>query len=182
MQNSPKKWRRDTRGAALVEGVLALCLVTVGTMVAVSFLVNSGMMVYYKQKLAFVCAQVATQAAAKPQMDDMVVDQMARDFLTQMGLPTKDLKVTRTLVSVCGRPAVNILIQNGRMPLFSNVNVDFLPVTIGVQDSATAIISPYPSGADAYYMPRGRINGYVVPLIRIPGNGSRFPGMPVLAN
>jgi hypothetical protein len=163
-----------------VEGVLALCMVTAGTMVAVSFLVNSGMMIYYKNKLGFISSQVALQAANKPQMEDMEVEQMAKDLLTQMGLPTKDLKVTRKAVSIYGRPAVKVIIENGRMPLFSNI--DFLPATIGVQDSATAIISPYPSGADAYYMPRGRISGYVVPLVRIPAGGPRFGDMPLLAN
>lgn len=41
--------RRAARGAVLVEGVAALFLIITGTMLAISFLVSSGMLVYYKQ-------------------------------------------------------------------------------------------------------------------------------------
>lgn len=55
--------RRRAHGAALVEGVISLVMITIGTVAAVTLLVNAGMTTYYKEKIGFVANQCATYAA-----------------------------------------------------------------------------------------------------------------------
>ena len=43
--------RRGAHGAALVEGVVSLVMIIIGTMAAVTLLVNAGMSTYYKEKI-----------------------------------------------------------------------------------------------------------------------------------
>lgn len=172
--------RHRSRGAVLVEGVAALFLIITGTMLAISFLVSSGMLVYYKQKMGFISTQIAQQVGMHPQMDDMTMTEMTRDMMAKMSLPTANMSVSRSNTDVYGRPGVAITVKNGKLPLFTNV--DFLPMTIDIQDTAVAFLSASPSGADAYlWMPRGRMSSYVLPMVRIPNGGTpQFSTVPVI--
>ncbi len=87
-------------------------------MVAFSFLVSSGMMVYYKQKLGFVADQVAHQVGLMPNMDDMTMQEITRDMLAHIDISTADLSVTRKDTTIYGRPAVEVTVYNGKLPLF----------------------------------------------------------------
>ncbi len=172
---------RKTNGAVLVEGVVSLCLMIAATMVAVSFLVSSGMMVYYKQKLGFVADQVAHQVGLMPNMDDMTMQEITRDMLAHIEISTADLKVTRKDTTIYGRPAVEVTVYNGKLPLFSNV--DFLPMSIAMQDKGVALVTPNATGAEAYYWnTKGRMASYLVPLVKIPPGGPNFSTVPVIQN
>ena len=171
--------RRGARGAALVEGVVALCMIFFGSMIAVVFLVNSGMSTFYKEKLGFITNQIALQVGQNPQMDDMAVREMARDMLNQMGIPSTDLKVKRSLATIYGRPGVAVTIVAGNLPMFGNGQV--LPLTITLQDKSVALITPTPAGADAYlFSSRGTSAGYLVPLVRVPANGLGAISLPIV--
>jgi hypothetical protein len=172
---------RCNKGAVLVEGVVSLCMMIAATLVAVSFLVSSGMMVYYKQKVGFIADQVAHQVGLMPTMDDMTMQEMTRDMLVKIGISTADLSVTRKDSTVYGRPAVEITIRNGRLPLFSQV--DFLPMTIAMQDTGVALVTPNATGAEAYYWnTKGRTASYLVPLVKIPPGGPNSMTLPVIQN
>jgi hypothetical protein len=172
---------RCTKGAVLVEGVVSICLMITATMIAVSFLVSSGMMVYYKQKIGFVADQVAHQVGLMPTMDDMTVQEMTRDMLVKIGISTADLTVTRKASTVYGRPAVEITIRNGKLPLFSNV--DFLPMSIEMQDKSVALLCPDATGAEAYYWnTKGRTSSYLVPLVKMPPGGPNVLTLPIIQN
>jgi hypothetical protein len=100
-------------------------------------------------------------------------------MLSQMGIPTNDLKVTRTPTTVFGRPGVAVTIQAGHLPMFGNGQI--LPLNITLQDKAVALVSPTPAGADAYLLSsRGTSAGYLVPLVRIPSNGLSGISLPIV--
>lgn len=172
---------RRKNGAVLVEGVVSLCMMIAATMVAVSFLVSSGMMVYYKQKIGFVADQVAHQVGLMPTMDQMTMTELTRDMLNKIGISTVDLSVTRKDSQCYGRPAVEITIRNGKLPLFSHV--DFLPMSIEMEDKGVALLTPNATGAEAYYWnTRGRTSAYLVPLVKIPPGGPNFSTLPIIQN
>lgn len=178
MQHSNRQHSR--KGAALVEGVIALCLIIGGTVIAISFLTSYGMILYYKEKIAFVANQIASECAQAPNISDETMNGFAKELFEQMSMPATDLEVKRDLLTVLGRPAVKITIANKKMPLFHRL--DILPMSTTVSDEAVAIIAPSPAYCDAYlWAPRAKFRGYVLPLVKIPSGGAPdFGSMPIL--
>lgn len=172
---------RSDRGAALVEGVLSICLVTAATVIALSFLTSYGMVLFYKGKIAFVANQIAAECAQEPNLEDATIVDFTKEILQSMDLPVSKLEVKKENLTIFGRAAIKITITNQNMPLFHKL--DFLPMNTLVTDSATAILAPSPAYADAYlWSPRTKFGNYVIPLVKCPGSGPNFSDMTVIQN
>ena len=106
------KFAKKARGAALVEGVLALFLVIVGSTFGTLLLANVGVVMVYQNKLAFITTQAATKAASQSTPSPESVKPTVDMLLGKIGLPpahlvgvevdepNKAVKVTVTLRNI----------------------------------------------------------------------------------
>lgn len=170
---------RSTSGAALVEGVVALCLITMGTVVAVTLLVNTGMSTYYKEKLGFIANQAAIYAASIPPSEDIVTSTkpVVQDLLLKMGLPASQFKLTGMHTDVAGKPAVSVTIAISALPLFGDGQL--LPLSISLQDTAVTMRSTAPQ-AYLWFNRNPRVSGYLIPVVRVPPDGVSSIGLPCI--
>ena len=112
---------RSPKGAALVEGVVSLVMIIIGTMAAVTLLVNAGMTTYYKEKIGFVANQCATYAASLSPGDD---------------LEGKTSLLAKKLVGAMGMPNSSVQLKVVEMPIEDRVG---LKITLGVGNLGTVV-------------------------------------------
>ena len=173
--------KRSARAAVLAEGVVALWMVTVGVVAGVTLLINSGMYVFYKEKIAYIGDQAAQVAANMPVGDYSRAKtlQMVKEMMDSMGMPSTNVEVTLSSGKIIDRPAINLEIKINNLPLFGNG--DYCPIKIGLDEKATAICKGA-AFADGYMILRNpRMGGYIVPVIRMPNNGQNGLDAPLIA-
>ena len=164
---------KRVRGAVLVEGVVALSLIIGGTVMAVLFLLNVGMGVYYKEKLALVSNQAALFAGslnpADPDLNSKTKEQ-AQKIATAMGLPPT---VQVTSIDTSDPTLIAVTVSMSGLPLFGNGQ--FLPQTISLSDTAAIPTANIPIGSYCFYVNQGANNGNHawLPVMR-----SKLPGLP----
>lgn len=109
------------------------------TVFAVLLLMNTGMAFYLKEKLAFVAQQAARHAAGFPdnEMEEQA-SSFAKELMRKMNLDSSATKVETASTTVSGEPAVEVKISSW-MSTFGNI--DWLPKTVSVSDSAVAVAS-----------------------------------------
>jgi hypothetical protein len=170
--------QRDKHGAALVEGVISLVMITIGTVAAVTLMVNAGMSTYYKEKLGFVTNQCATYAASLSPADDMEgkTELMAKALLKTMGMPSQTVKVKVEGELVQDRPGLKVTISVSGLGLFGSG--DLLPTSISLQDSAISLRNGTPSGY-LWMNNNARLSGYLIPALRVPPGGPNSLGLPL---
>ena len=163
------------RGAALAEGVAAIALVITITIAALGLLTNSGMSMYYKQKLAFVSTQTAMYAATRTDVTELECKQIAEGVAMASGLSSKALDVKLEDTNVSGKPAIKLTVVAKNLPLLATV--DYLPGFISLKDSATALKQ---KKVDAYmWLNRNpRMSGYLIPIMTMPAGGVNSLGLP----
>lgn len=170
--------RRSNSGAALVEGVISLVLITIGTVAAVTLLVNAGMSTYYKEKMGFVCNQCAVYASSLSPSDDAQgkTENMARSLLKAMGMPTQSVKVKVDEQPVEDRTGIKVTLSVNGFGLFGSG--DILPTSIALQDSAIALRNGSPSGY-LWMNNNPKFSGYLIPVLKVPPGGPNSLGMPL---
>jgi hypothetical protein len=130
--------KRNPKGQALVEGVIALVLITGATIGALLLLANTAIAFYFKDKLSSCSNQAAQFAFTLPAGSNLEQEttKFANFFLPQIGVKPNNLIVKARTDTFQGKPAVFVDITN-TFPLFGNLT--FLPGTVSLQDSGGAI-------------------------------------------
>jgi hypothetical protein len=94
---SKKRKIRSARGSGIMQGIVCLMILIIGTVLGVLLLINAGTAAYQKEKLCFVANQSAAyatsflpseRAAAAPK-----VQNFSRQLLSNMGINTADVTV-----------------------------------------------------------------------------------------
>jgi len=167
------------RGAALVEGVVALAMIIMGTVGAVLLLVNVGMSMYYKQKLGFIASEAAMYGAVLAGNDDIEVRgaEIARALLKAMGFNPARCDVKVAEIEVDGKPGIQVTIITD-LKMFGKG--DILPISMNIQDSAVAIRGTMPDTL-IWFRRNPQVSGYLLPVIKVPPNGPGSLGLPVIA-
>jgi Flp pilus assembly protein TadG len=179
MKSIAKTKLNRRRGAALVEGVIALAMIIMGTVGAVLLLVNTGMSMYYKQKLGFIASEAAMYAAVLSQTDDVEVkgSETARALLQAMGFNPSRCDVKVSVTTVDDKPAIKVTITTD-LKMFGKG--DILPGSINIQDTAVALRGTTPDTL-IWFRRNPQVSGYLLPVIRIPPDGPGSLGLPVIA-
>lgn len=169
-------WIMKTRGrvaggAALLEGVIALSLIIGATILGALFLINSGLSIYYKGKLALVSGQAAQFAAGLSPSDPDVASKtqtQAQAVATAMGLPA--VQVTTIDLSPPTFVAVTVTMTGNLLG-----SGDALARIVNLTDTGTASKGITPLGFYAFFVNQGVNNGKHgwVPLLQQPVSG--FP-------
>ena len=128
---------RSRRGGGLIEGVIGLMMIVVGSLCAMVFLTDVGMSLYYKQKLGFAASQTALYAAClKPGNDDKITD-FAHTLLSKLGNGTSHCNVKHEIIRENGKVLSQVTIDD-ELPLMAS-QFQFLPFKTRLQDNAIAI-------------------------------------------
>ncbi|MFN8554999.1 MAG: hypothetical protein U0103_26310 [Candidatus Obscuribacterales bacterium] len=93
-----KRQRRHQSGASLVETVVGLLIIVIGTVFGALLLLNVGRVTYYKQKISFVAQQLAYYAAILPAPQDdpsvqPLLQTMGQQMIDRMGLNASSVTV-----------------------------------------------------------------------------------------
>lgn len=144
--------KRNSRGASLVESVVGLLIVVIGTVVGALLLLNVGRVTYYKQKISFVAQQLAYYAAILPASDDdpsvqPLLQTMGQQMIERMGLNASNVSVTSGPVTAPLDPQAGVGVK-------VNVSVQFptllsagfestIPLTVTLADSAVSAQSAW---------------------------------------
>jgi len=170
--------RRRAHGAALVEGVISLVMITIGTVAAVTLLVNAGMTTYYKEKIGFVANQCATYAASLSPGDDLEgkTGAVARKLVAAMGMPNHSVKLKVEELPIEERMGLKVTLGVGGLGMFGSG--DILPTVVSMQDSAVALRNGSPSGL-LWMNNNPKFSGYLIPVIKVPPSGPTSVGMPL---
>ena len=75
---------RRQNGSAIVEGVVSLCMITIGVVLFVGFLINVGFSSYYKERLGWVADQTARYASSLGGEDLNENKDKVKKFSTEM--------------------------------------------------------------------------------------------------
>jgi Flp pilus assembly protein TadG len=178
MKPKAKYIRKRNSGAALVEGVIALMMIIMGTVGAVLLMVNTGMSMYYKQKLSFVAQQAASYIALLSAADDIEVkgEDTSRALMQAMGMDPNRCTVHIELTTVQDLPAVSVTLATD-VKLFGKGDV--LPLSIKIQDTAVAIKGSTPD--TLLWLRRvPPVRDYLIPVIAIPPGGPARYKIPVV--
>jgi hypothetical protein len=146
MKTKQLRCTRTATGSGIVEGTVALWLIILGVVGGTLLLINTGIAMYYKQKLSFI-----THEAAHAAVDQMVWNNGYRPFVTEqdvvkstknrlidiakkMGLPQPskiDVTVSATDITVTATLTGMQLMGNGAL----------LPGSISLSDTAVALVN-----------------------------------------
>lgn len=170
---------RNQRGAALVEGVVALWLIVSITVASISLLINSGMSMFYKQKIAYVAMQTATYTAQLKMNEDKQTrgDEIARSLLGTMGFNLGQVEVEVKEITVADAPSVRVDITCKNLPLFHGTEAGMMPFSVTLADSATCIKQQAPE-AYVWLNNNPKMSGYLIPVVRMPPGGVSASGLP----
>lgn len=137
------KKRSSSSGAVLVEGVVALVLIIIGTILGTLLLVNAGLSTYYKEKLGFVANQASQFAFQFPADSNPQAQTTAfvTELMEKIGLPAeKTVVTTDNTVRIAG-------VRGAKVTITADLKLigkgDVLPLTIPLTETAIAIASNY---------------------------------------
>jgi hypothetical protein len=170
--------RRGAHGAALVEGVVSLVMITIGTVAAVTLLVNAGMSTYYKEKIGFVANQCATYAASLSPGDDLEdkTSLLAKKLVAAMGMPNNAVTVKVAEMPIEDRVGLKVTLGVGGLGMFGSG--DIMPKVLSMQDTAVSLRSGAPSGY-LWMNNNPKFSGYLIPVVKVPPSGPNSLGMPL---
>jgi hypothetical protein len=171
---------RRHSGAALAEGVAALWLIVSITAASVSLLINSGMSMFYKQKIAFCAMETATYTAGQRMDVDRLArgEEFAREIVKGMGLAVHNATIDIKETTVKDAPAISVRISIANLPLLHGEG-GILPFSITIADQAVAIRHATPE-AYVWLTNNAKMSGYLIPVTRIPAGGPNATGLPVI--
>lgn len=170
--------RRSAHGAALVEGVVSLVMITIGTVAAVTLLVNAGMSTYYKEKIGFIANQCATYAASLSPGDDPEgkTSLLAKKLVAAMGMPSNAVTIKVAEMPIEDRVGLKVTLTVGGLGMFGSG--DIMPKVLSMQDSAVALRNGSPSGY-LWMNNNPKFSGYLIPVLKVPPSGPNSLGMPL---
>lgn len=174
--------RRNQRGAVMAEGVVSLWLIITITVASISLLINSGMSMFYKQKIAYVAMQTATYTAQLKVGDDKVTkgQELAKKLLTAMGFSTANAEIIVKEEIIEDAPCVIVEITLANLPLFQGPEPGMMPFSVTLGDKAVAIKNQRPD-AYVWLSNNAKMSGYLFPVVRMPPNGPQATGLPYVA-
>ncbi|MFA7339963.1 MAG: hypothetical protein WC028_24510 [Candidatus Obscuribacterales bacterium] len=169
---------RGAHGAALVEGVVSLVMITIGTVAAVTLLVNAGMSTYYKEKIGFIANQCATYAASLSPGDDPEgkTSLLAKKLVAAMGMPSNAVTIKVAEMPIEDRVGLKVTLTVGGLGMFGSG--DIMPKVLSMQDSAVALRNGSPSGY-LWMNNNPKFSGYLIPVVKVPPAGPNSLGMPL---
>jgi carbon starvation protein CstA len=170
---------RKQYGAALAEGVVALWLIVSITVASISLLINSGMSMFYKQKIAYVAMQTATYTAQMKMHEDKKAkgEELAKKLLGSMGFNTAQADVQVSEVTIEEAPCIKVEITVANLPLFHGTEAGMMPFSVTLGDSAVAIKQQAPE-AYVWLSNNPKMSGYLIPVVRLPPGGVSASGLP----
>ncbi len=165
---------RNKRGAVLVEGVVALSLIILGVVCGTLLLADTGLSIFYKEKLGFVSNQTSLFAASLKSDDPKLqekVQAVAEQLLAGVGLPKpKEVKVTNSSSIV----QVSVTLDN--LPLTGDGSI--LPLNLTLSDTSAALRNNASGGINALGFLD--ISGAIVPVVAYGLQGT--PGTPAASS
>lgn len=160
---------RSCQGSGIVEGVVGLVIVMGGLILAILLMVNTGMAMYLKGKVAFLAQQTARHAtglqASQLQSESTA---FAKELAARMGMDKDSTNIEVATCTVSGEEAIEVKISSSTGTFGG---VDFLPKTVAMNDSAVAVIEDGGSGTYGYL---------AVPVTSGPGTNSADVYVPVV--
>lgn len=173
--------RRNQTGAVLAEGVVSIWLIVTVVVASISLLINTGMSMFYKQKIAFIAMQTATYAAQLKLADDRQArgETYAKSLIKTMGLPVINSEITIKELVVEGAPSIEVAITLANLPLFHGPESGMLPFSVTLGDKAVAIRQQAPE-AYVWLNNNPKMSGYLLPVVRMPAGGVNQSGLPVV--
>lgn len=160
---------RSKQGSVMVEGAVGLLLVISGLIVAVLFLLNSGLAVYNQEKIGFVANSAASYAAnlTNTSTRQADVDAEVKDTMANLGLDSSNTSTTISDVTLNSLPAVSVTIT-ANLPTLMTANFgSIFPQQIQINNTAVAL---KPVNPMRYLVVVDPLGGQVtVPLINTTG-------------
>lgn len=147
-----RRRKRNQRGASLVESVVGLLIVVVGTVLGALMLLNVGRVTYYKQKISFVAQQLAYYAAILPAPQDdpsvqPLLQTMAQQMVDRMGLNASQVTVTAGAAPIALDPQAGVGVKVDLAVQFPTLlSAGFnstIPLNITLSDSAVSAQSAW---------------------------------------
>ncbi|MBS2001346.1 MAG: hypothetical protein JST44_07550 [Cyanobacteria bacterium SZAS LIN-5] len=147
-----KRQRRHQSGASLVETVVGLLIIVIGTVFGALLLLNVGRVTYYKQKISFVAQQLAYYAAILPAPQD---DPTVQPLLQTMGQQMIDrMGLNASTVTVNAGPAPIAIDPDAGVGVKVDLTVSFptllsagfnatIPLNVTLSDSAVTAQSAW---------------------------------------
>jgi len=129
---------RNQQGQALVEGTAAMSLIFFSVTIAMYFILNAGMGMFFKEKLSGVCHSAAAYAAAHAGDSDVEgkTTEFVEELMPQVGIAPYSLNVGVSEITVQENQGVQVTVQN-TFPLFGSINM--LPSKIVLADSEAVV-------------------------------------------
>lgn len=170
---------RNQRGAVLAEGVVAIWLIISITVAAVSLLINSGMSMFYKQKISYVAMQTATYTAQLKMNEDKVGkgEAAAKKMLEAMGFSTVNSEIEIKEENIEDAPCISVSITLKNLPLFQGSEPGMMPFSVTLGDKAIAIKQQKPE-AYVWLNNNPKMSGFLIPVVRLPAGGVGASGLP----
>jgi len=170
---------RDQHGAALAEGVVSLWLIISIAVASICLLVNSGMSMFYKQKIAYVAQQTATYTAQMKMNEDKKTkgEEVAKKLLAAMGFQTMNAEIDIKEETIEDAPCISVSITLKNLPLFQGSEPGMMPFSVTLGDKAVAIRQQSPE-AYVWLSNNPKMSGYLIPVVRLPPGGVSASGLP----
>lgn len=132
---------KRAKGSALVQSVVGLWLLIIGTLLGLLLLVNVGGATYGREKLGFVADQAAGYATTLPAPANrqQLVTNMVTQLLANMGFSTTNTTVTVSDTTVSGQPGVQVTVTTSVATLLGGAFAGLLPGEISMPYTATAV-------------------------------------------
>ena len=132
---------RTMRGSNMVEGVVGLCLVIAGLIVAGLLLMNSGALIYNQEKIGFVTHSAATYAASLTNVGSRQadVDAQVANVMSNLGLSSADTTTTISDITVNSKPAVSVTVTANLPTMLTSNFGAVLPQQVQLKETAVAL-------------------------------------------
>ncbi len=149
--SAKRRLKRSQRGASLVEAVVGLLIVVVGTVMGALLLLNVGRVTYYKQKISFVAQQLAYYAAILPAPQDdpsvqPLLQTMAQQMIDRMGLNASSVTVNADAAPIPLDPQAGVGVKvdlTVAFPTLLSVGFNTIPLSVTLSDSAVTAQSAW---------------------------------------
>lgn len=170
---------RNRQGAVMAEGVVVIWLIVSIAVASICLLVNSGMSMFYKQKIAFVAMQTASYTAQLKMSENKRErgEAIARNLLQTMGLPVRDAEIDIKEENIEGAPCISCRITVSKLPLMQGSEPGMMPFSITLGDQAVALRQQSPE-AYVWLSNNPKMSGFLIPVVRMPPGGVAQSGLP----
>jgi Flp pilus assembly protein TadG len=131
---------KRSKGSALVQGVVGLWLLVIGTLLGLLLLVNVGGATYGREKLGFVADQAAGYATTLPAAANrqQAVTDLVKLLLAKMGFSTTNTTVTVSDTTVNGQAGVQVTVTTSLATLLAGNFGGIIPGEISMPYTAAA--------------------------------------------